>query len=1422
MSDAVQQEQCYAQVTSNALWDRPAEIAESCRRLLENLVPEHCNRGEAGHPDEIRAVLLNRHLGAALLRTAATDTDFDAAFAAFTRSLDLADAAGDLDGWCRMQRCLGLVHACRSIGRVDAAEHMQAAIEAFEVASSAGQGPFDLLGWIALRTDLAALHLRVGTPAAATVARATVEALLYDPRLDWEPVARQEVEDLLVESLRLGARNDAEVARALIHATEAAHGQRRYEDAEPVYRHAAELLRGQLGEGDAEYRALLHNLRYMWEAQGNIQDAAINAFDAERESALDGQAQAELVYARRVERFVELYVEAHDYTSAAHLLPELLNSSRRQLDGTSTEYVRHLDLSGWIYAQAGHYASAYRAWYEALRILDSQTSENAEEMRGQIAGELGELLCKRFENLREAGPWLQRSLDAYQALTGEHHLHVAVAHRRLATFHRMSGNLDQARDQMRRATAITAADDDADGPDTAHLTECALLAEASGDDADAWRLSDEVYRQDIERYGTEHPRAASALELLGHVHQRSGDSDTARRCYEECLRVRGATLGEHHRDLTAVQRKLAAIAVQQHRVDDAITLMRAVVHSDSRYFGELLSVGSARYRMDALDRMRSHADMLFTLATRYVDLADHDARYLEGLRLHLAMMEESGRGFSVRMETLSLILYNVTLRRKGLGAQLERLHRFTWRDLGGRSERLDALLRRLTAVRSDLARRALAPVGGTAAEISDASDDLIAEKERLETELSASTPPHRLDLIMEHEDVGSVMGGLPAGSVLIDYVQFQPFDFEHGFRRGVPTPEPARYLAFIVRARFLSCDVVDLGQVVEIDAAVADFRRRIRLKEAGRDLGMDEQDENLTGVDKVGFKLRSLVFDPLLAKLQGSTRILICPDGELSSIPFEALPLDDGGNLIDTYRISYLVTGRDAVRFGTPSGHGPSTEPLVIGDPDYDLSLSAAGGASRNEGPAPSRAGQPGFRFRPLAGAKEEAGVVGELLGVEPLIGARALKSQLKQHRGPRVLHLATHGFLLAADGAGVGNSRKLPLLRAGLALAGANTTLDGAIAEGADDGILTAEEVLDMDLLGTELAVLSACDTGLGEARIGEGILGLRHAVAAAGAWSLLISLWKVPDAETNELMICFYDRLLAGAERVDALRDAQMAVRKRHPEPIYWAGFICQGLPGGMRLRPVEGAAGPDKPGLQTEQPTGGEAATPTADVALPQADRVDIDRVIQQVNPNSWLSPRERADLCVCTLAHLDRDEKPGVWLLLQYKLGLNSQKAKEGDPEENRQRTIAAYRAALGACTRDSFPFWPYMQIGLATALHKGRGGDAEPELQEAIAAARAALGAFAKDAAPREWANAQLIIGDCSLALCTRGTSGRRELDKTLAAYKRTLEVFTREQHPVQWRWCRLRLSRAERQCTLGRPPDRFDPPLRGLELTLGF
>jgi CHAT domain-containing protein len=303
--------------------------------------------------------------------------------------------------------------------------------------------------------------------------------------------------------------------------------------------------------------------------------------------------------------------------------------------------------------------------------------------------------------------------------------------------------------------------------------------------------------------------------------------------------------------------------------------------------------------------------------------------------------------------------------------------------------------------------------------------------------------------------------------------------------------------------------------------------------------------------------------------LGGLKTLVIVPDGHVLWLPFECFSGGDGPWL-DQCEIIYLGTSRDLVTWPALSQTSPAS-PVVIAAPDYDVHDGA------KSPPLPERQSralrEADWRFAPLQGTRAEGEAIGKILGVQPLMGAAAKASAVKALRSPRILHIATHGFFFeikkaepAAGNSVLGTIDQLttlenPMLRSGLALAGANSLLDHKpLPADAEAGILTAEDVTGLDLHDTDLVVLSACDTGLGEIYSGEGSFGFRRAFGLAGARMLVVSLWKVADAETKELMEIFYT-LLGEKPPQAALYEARLQLRKRHKDPFYWAAFICIG---------------------------------------------------------------------------------------------------------------------------------------------------------------------------------------------------------------------------------------------------------------------
>ena len=298
-------------------------------------------------------------------------------------------------------------------------------------------------------------------------------------------------------------------------------------------------------------------------------------------------------------------------------------------------------------------------------------------------------------------------------------------------------------------------------------------------------------------------------------------------------------------------------------------------------------------------------------------------------------------------------------------------------------------------------------------------------------------------------------------------------------------------------------------------------------------------------------------------------RLIISPDGQLNFISFATLLNKDKQFLAQRYGVQYVASGRDLLRELKPSF---AKKAVVFANPDFNLgsaaTLAKADNRSANAGSirGAEKRDVEDWSFGSLDGTQEERDeLIKKFLawGWAPsdFTAGKATKEALLKIHSPYILHLATHGFFAKEDPTATQtdpeaslNDRqsvtkskffKNPMHRSGLALAGAQTTVEAwkrdDVPPVENDGILTAEDVSTLDLQGTWLVTLSACDTGSGQARAGEGVMGLRRGFLQAGAQNLLMTLWPISDEVTVQIMSDFYEAAHKSGNAPEALAEVQ-----------------------------------------------------------------------------------------------------------------------------------------------------------------------------------------------------------------------------------------------------------------------------------------
>lgn len=540
--------------------------------------------------------------------------------------------------------------------------------------------------------------------------------------------------------------------------------------------------------------------------------------------------------------------------------------------------------------------------------------------------------------------------------------------------------------------------------------------------------------------------------------------------------------------------------------------------------------------------------------------------------------------------TLAAAALDCVLRRKALTQDMMRLSIRAAR----RSDDHDVqeLFRRLRAQRALLAADTMDCIrrAETAFFSTKRLSLLKRRREDLEAALTARIPVDEVADVLRQVSTSAVIQALPTGTAFVEYVEIAQ---EHLPIEASFSEEPPHLIAFVLKhASTETISFVDLGPAVEISEMALQW---LMVLTSPRPAVINESMRTL------GISLRERLLDPITNVVPDCRRLLIAPDGAVAMVPFETLPLGTDRYVFDEIQLSYLTSGRDILQWGeTVADAGPD---VVIGGPDFDLGLSTE---ERGKHVAYAVESQKWYRpvplplaldFTQLPGAEREVNLVGAALGTKPLVGELALKGQLKEVcQSPRVLHIATHGFFLRTTDPTLATWWAFPslrrpqpatipdfeetwskgpltcevpglddpLIRSGFALAGARTWLRLGEPPGpAEEGLFTAQEVLNLDLQGTALVFLSACETAQGDVLIGEGVFGLRRAFAIAGVQTVIASCWPVGDDVTEMLTINFYKELLSGRGRSESLQLARAIVRKRYPDPCDWGGFICIGDP-------------------------------------------------------------------------------------------------------------------------------------------------------------------------------------------------------------------------------------------------------------------
>jgi CHAT domain-containing protein len=877
-------------------------------------------------------------------------------------------------------------------------------------------------------------------------------------------------------------------------------------------------------------------------------------------------------------------------------------------DGESLTAAACLNSLGLITAGRGDYQEGADLCRKAMKILETHPDDGQESMAG-VLGNLAGILHDQGI-FAEADALYGRALEIIEAQLGSEDPGIAPMLNGLALLRQDQGNYAAAEELFERSLRLRESVAGADDPAVAlGLNNLAVIKKIRGDFAAAELLYRRAVKILESVFGPEHLLTAYGMNNLAAYYDAVGRAPEAEPLYQRALDIREAVMGAEHPLTLYTMSSLAAVHAARGKSDTASVLFRRSLSGLEKSLGPnhphvincldglaaLMAESGSSEVLGMFDRSRQGA---FRHARQSLgSLTESEQRLFLKNRFqpsfHAALLYTlQNRGSAADVSVSAAWVANC----KGLVQEVLADRSLRLRDSS--DAKAGPLLRDLETVERQLARLAMESPSAT---------DFVRQGERvLELSQRANRLSKELALIAGTArestawvTTNELQGGIPAGAALIDIarVESTPMSGERA-DKGQSSP---RYAAWITQSEAAGEPVlVDLGDAAEIESILAAIRKSIqsdgavdgRIRQEGEPAAM--QQLNVAMV-----QLSERIWAPIAPHLEDVSSILLSPDGQLWLAPWAALPVGDSQDpLIRRYSIRFLIRGSDLLakrKTGANSGN-----PVIFADPNFNSSESEKRAAIEEvlrevpeveaEAYGDTLRGYSSTGLLPLVLPLPNTALEAQLIApkIEKMVSVKpavyqtkfALESVAKSLKRPGMAIFATHGFFLPAPGtndtespvgassdrsegnamAGGGSVLENPLLRCGLLLAGCNQR---AVKVGDDDGVLTGLEITAIDFRGTDMVVLSACETGVGDVRIGEGVAGLRQAFQLAGARTVVATLWQIPDRDSAIIMNDFFENVARGETASEAMRQAQLkridARTNRYgaAHPLFWAAW-------------------------------------------------------------------------------------------------------------------------------------------------------------------------------------------------------------------------------------------------------------------------
>jgi CHAT domain-containing protein/Flp pilus assembly protein TadD len=925
-----------------------------------------------------------------------------------------------------------------------------------------------------------------------------------------------------------------------------------YAKAEPLLIRALAIRENKLGKNDPLTGTSLNNLALLYRAEGDLAKAEpllVRALEISERVFDKGDPDV----AASLNNLGLLYYSKGDYRKAEPLLIRAVAIYQKALGEDHPLTAQSLNNLAGLYRAQGDFAKAEPLLIRALqiseRVLGKDRLDTAQPLNN-LAG-----LYRAKGDFAKAEPLYIRALAIREKILDKDHLDVAASVNNLALLYSSIGDQSKAEPLFVRALETTEKVLGKEHPSTANsLNNLASLYDSQSNYLKAEPLYTRALAIRERSLGKDHPLTGNSLHNLGLSCYSRGDYTKAEPLLIRALAIREKALGAQHPDTANSLNTLATLYRTIGDYTRAVEFQSRCNDVSDRDLTRNLASGSERQKLTYLNQTSFYADSTISL---HVQSAPNDGKAKQAA--NKVLLQRKGRALDAMTDAIA------ALRRRLSPEDQE-------------------LLNQLQDARSELSVLTLRGAGREGLEKHKANLKALEEQEeKLQNEISQRSAEFRAQSQSQSKAVTIevIQKAIPRGAALIEFAQYRPVNpKEPDKKKRLGTP---RYVAYVLPSQGESL-WAELGDAESINEKIDALRKALR-------------DKRRKDVKRLARAVDRDVMQPVRKLLGPTRRVFISPDSALNLIPFAALVDERGEYLVKRYHFTYLTSGRDLLRLQEKIKS--ENAPVVMADADFDKasnsnkvsdsqsatnnanSVNVANGSnSASDERVGPKLGE--VEFEPLgrlvASAEEAREVKRTLKRATVFLRGEATESALKQVSSPSILHIATHGYFLEEEvkpGSKTFKSTRIavrrkrndstasvklenPSLRSGLFFAGANKGRSGD-----DDGVLTALEVAGLDLWGTKLVVLSACDTGVGEVLNGQGVQGLRRALVLAGSESQMMSLWPVNDRGTRDLMIDYYKALKAGLGRGEALRQVQLKMLKnpKRRHPFYWASFIQSG---------------------------------------------------------------------------------------------------------------------------------------------------------------------------------------------------------------------------------------------------------------------